>query len=437
MWPFAQIANGVRSLWTPKDEVRPELARPVGQLQPGTITSTSVSAIRTTIAAHEEGNFAESALLAKYLLRDADIKSALNQRVDGLLGLPLEIEPAKGRWGPPCHRTVQDRWVRICARQALSDVIRDAVMLGLGVAQIVWDYEAGTYTPRLEPWNLASVYLDGAGNLWAQTVSGPVLITPGYGWLVYSPFSTNAPQFYGALTAVAPWVLRSDYSARDASRWSEVHGQGTWLAKVPSGTRNQATHAEFLNSIRAIGRAAVVPLPQGQTPEQSYSLELAEAKSDGWQGFEFLLNRAGRAIRLSILGQDLTSISGPAGGSYAQSKVGDGVRQDVKASDARSLAECLYTQLLRPYATYLHGAPEAAPTVCWDASEPEDLSALATSWETLGRAFALLKQAGINVDLVAASQRFGVPVDELEPLLDLVDSTMNSPEPQPTQDQAT
>lgn len=406
--------SAVRSLITPSANVatpsRPEDARPFGQYAPGAITTTSVATTRQTLEAHEAGSFYDSARLAEYLLRDSDLQSALSQRVEGLLGLPFTLKEGPGRWGPPTKRTIEESWETSASKAALSDLVRWSVMLGFAVAQVIWDTDAsGHKTPRLQSWHPANVCLDAQG-WWALTTEGLVPIIPGFGWVLYTPYSCDRANFYGAIRAVAPWVLRSDYSARDASRWSEVHGQGTWLAKIPSGLSDKSDAAKFLDSVRNIGRAAVIPLPQGGTPERSFDLSLIEAKEQGWQGFEFLLNRAGRAIRLAILGQDMTSVSGPAGGSYAQSKVGDGVRQDVKASDAKSLADCLRTQLLRPWADYLHATSEAAPRACWDASEPEDLSATATSLATAGQAAETWIRLGVNVDLVAYATKFGMPL---------------------------
>lgn len=376
------------------------------------LTRATLGIVRAALDAHEQGQFHLSARLVEHCLRDADLFGALDQRIFAALGLPFGIEPADDSVAAlDLADAATLAWPQMLPAGALADALRSVVMMGfcVGILRTEFCELLGHDVPVVEPWAPENLYYAQWERRWyALAVEGTYPVTPGDGrWVLWAPKSATRAYQYGAIRCLAEWVHRGANSARDASRWSETKGQGIWLAKTPATNTDTPETRAFASGVRNMGTEAVITLPQGETPAQSFGLDLVESKSDGWQGFEFLMNAAGRRFRLAILGQDMTSVSGPEGGSYAQSKVGDGVRQDVTEFDARGLGT-LAAQVLRPFALLRAGAPKITPRAVWNAAPPEDLGTTATAQKTGAEAVQLWASLGVKVDAEAEARRYGV-----------------------------
>lgn len=260
------------------------------------------------------------------------------------------IEPAtEGPADVAMADTMRVMWPRVVSTAAQNDMVGDAIVLGFGWGQIVprWDEARGQLVPHLDPWPAGCASFDPDRRVWqAFTSEGTIDITPGDGtWVLFAPRSERAPHLWGALRATAAWYLRGEQSGGGASRQAEVHGSPIWKAKLPAGARQTTEGKAFAQSLRTMGRNAVIPVPQGSSPESSYDVEIIEAKSDAYKVFEFLMQQGGRAMRLSVLGQDLTSAN-TGTGTYAQSKVGKDVTGEIILADARAWSECLTDQVM-------------------------------------------------------------------------------------------
>ena len=146
--------------------------------------------------------------------------------------------------------------------------------------------------------------------------------------------------------------------------------------------------------------------------DRGFDVKYLDPGSPAFESFERLIARCDRSIATRILGQNNTASAD--GGSYAKAVALDAIRQDLLESDARSLAETLHRQVLRPWAQYNYGSPDLAPRVVWDATPPADTSSLATTHKTAGESIALWSQAaagvGMAVDVEALAQTYGVPL---------------------------
>lgn len=376
------------------------------------LTTATLDLVRRALEAHEAGQFGESARLAEHALRDADVFGALDQRTLAALGLPFSIQPAdESAAAAQLAEAATLAWEQMLPAAALADALRSVVTLGFFVGILRYEHSEvlGHDVPVLEPWAPEFVlYAPWERRWYVLANEGMFPVTPGDGrWVMWAPKSARAAHMYAVIRCIAEWVLRASNGARDASRWSETKGQGIWLAKTPAHNTDTPESRAFVQSVRNMGRSPVVNLPQGETPAQSFDLALAESQSDGWQGFEFLMNSAGRRFRLAILGQDMTSVSGADGGSYAQSKVGDGVRQDVSEFDAKGLGT-LAAQVLRPFSLVRTARTDLVPRAVWDASPPEDLGTLATAQKTGAESAQLWSGLGVPVDFEAEARRYGV-----------------------------
>lgn len=391
-------------------------------LQELTVTELNVERVRVMLRAHEQGDFTLSGAVATHVLRDADLYGALLQRVTGLLGLPLVIEPAQHRASRQALTLAEELevlWPRMVSRAAMSDIICDAVLLGFAVGQIVWDWDddRGELVPRLEPWPATHVqYHPYDRTWWAIAHEGLVQITPGDGtWFLYTPMSAAHPQMWGALRCTAEWFLRAQNAATSATQYANVRGQGVWIAEVPATAQNDPQTRRWLQSIKNLGRNGLIPAPQTTDKAGSFNVRVEEAKGNSFEIFDLLLRVSGARFRLAILGQNLTA-NNDDHATHASGKTGNDIRSDVKEADGETSGDAIYQQLLRPWARYQTGRADLAPWGGWDTEPESDRAEDATTLATVGGSFATwrteLATRGRLIDVVAAAERFGMPLLE-------------------------
>ena len=150
--------------------------------------------------------------------------------------------------------------------------------------------------------------------------------------------------------------------------------------------------------------AAAIPAPQGATPESSYDFELIEAKADAFKIFEWLKRAGGGAIRLAILGQDLTSQNNLVG-TNASSSTGEGVTRAVVEAQARGLSDAFTQQVAAPRARYL-GEPLTRVRI--DAEPEADRKASAEASKAVAEAIAAWAAVGVTVDRLAHATAAGM-----------------------------
>lgn len=378
------------------------------------ITAVTVAALRAMLDEHDRGFFLRSALLADLLRRDADVFGALQQRLLKLQSAPVRFAPVDAASATDlaleAAADLARRWPAICPAAVQSDLAVDAYMMGFAWAQLVYRYDAETkrLVQTLDPWPAWAVeYVRFERRWYAYTLDrGRIPITPGDGqWVLFAPRSKRAPYLWGAIRPVAEWSLRTSYSASDASRLAEVQGNAIMKAKLPSGARETPDGKAFMRALRTMGRNAVVPIPQGASPAESYDIELVQAHVDTYRIFEFLMRTAGGRIRLAILGQDLTS-QNQSVGTNASSNTGENVLDDLVESDARGLSETYTAQVAAHDARYL-GTPAVAVTV--DAEPEEDLAKTAETQTKAADAAAKWKALVPDTDLDALAQMARIP----------------------------
>ena len=389
------------------------------ELEP--LTTTTVAALRAMLDEHDRGCFLRSGLLADLLRRDADVYGALQQRLTALAAHPLCFDPAdESEAAKSARDALAAAWPKVVSQGVTFDLATDEILCGFGLAQLVYRRnDAGELWPHAESWPAHAVEHDRTLRQWfVQTTTGRLAITPGDGqWLLVAPRSDRAPWLWGAIRPTGEWYLSNSYAASDGRRRSETQGQGIWKVKVPTGARESAEGKSFLRSFRNLGRAAAIPAPQGATAEQSYDFELIEAKADAHKIFEWLKRAGGGAIRLAILGQDLTSQNNLVG-TNASSSTGEGVTAAVVEAQARGLSEAFTTQVAAPVARY-RGEPLTRVRI--DAEPEEDRKALAEAAKAEADAVVAWRAAGVEVDAVKHAERVG-----------MVGAKAREPQPAPT-----
>src|SRR5262249_43639204 len=117
-----------------------------------------------------------------------------------------------------------------------------------------------------------------------------------------------------------------------------------------------------------------------------------------------------------------TEVVGAAGtGATAQHLV----RQDYRKADNETVSTTLHDQALVYWAEWNFGDRNLAPWPKWDVDPPQDSAAISTVWKTIADAVVQFQNAGFRIDAADIQQRFGIPLQRIEP-------KAPSPAPAPT-----
>jgi phage gp29-like protein len=378
---------------------------------------TSYDAVRDVDAIvfeMEQGIFTNSARLVDQVLRDARINSVLNTRVLGLLGKPLEFEPAKDTAaGRRCAEDCETDWPAMFERSALVELLTWGIMQGVGIGQIVEDQEPW----KLEvwhPWALSWDEYDRQYYLQTRENSRLYIVADGKGgyrdkngtrWLLYTPFGYGNSGRRGLLRSIHRLYLERAWAHRDRARYSEIFGQPLRFGIAPDGaTKEERT--EYKKRLSLEGAEPVVVGNQG-TEGNRWDLKLVEASGKSTVLFQEELSQIDKEIATLLLGQS-QSTDGQSGlGSNDQA--GEVVRLDIMRADGDGMGDTLHGQFLVPYHEFM-GVPLLAPWPKWKIDPPEDRAKKAQEFKTLIDGIVAAKDAGVPIDERAILEDYGVPM---------------------------
>ena len=394
----------------PSFTVHQQMAVPTGRM---TWTEPQVD---RAIQAHDEGNFALSAMLMETMTRDDAIDAVVSARVDGLLGLPRDIEPSKQGQKVGGKRIAKDiaaRFDELFPFDVLRQLKLWEIFMGFAVAQLVWkaNEDASEWAPEIEPWHPCFLRVDpNTGKYWAQTMAGEVEVIQGTGqWLLYAPHGRKNGYRTGAIRSLAtPWLARG-YAWRDWCKWSETYSQGIRKAWYPQNA-DAAKKRKFFGEVRALGSETTVGLERGATPNENYDLEVIfPESSSSSDGYDKLMSKAESKIAIRVNGQNLTTEV--KGGAYAAAVVHENVKNSILQGDSTSIGECLARDVVVPWIGW-HDYPEKTkpPSIRWDTDPPEDKKAQADVLGAVGDAISKFGAAQVPASVPKIMERFDIPV---------------------------
>ncbi len=390
-----------------------------------------VQQIDSIINSHDKGNFNSSAILSDAMLRDDRIQADLTTRCNGLVGTPIRFDPAnvsrKAQKVADLVGGTDDRpglWSRMFPASSISDLLRWGLMLGVGVAEIVWrtDEETGAWVPHLKVWHPQFLYYRwDTGSYWLITQDGNVELprtdrdvhSDGH-WVLFTPYGFSYGWLRGLVRSLGRPYIARQWTYRDWARYDEVHGLAIRKAIVPSGADNKIKD-RFWSKIANIASETVVECPT-MADGTKFDIELVEAKADTYQGFDKFLERLEKSIAITITGQDMSQRA--QGGSLAQAK--DNIREDYRRFDATEIAKILYLQVLYWFAKFNFG-DGLTPIPSYEVDPPEDELSEATALQAVATAVTTFANSSkpLPVDYRAILDHHGVPtVSEEEWLAD-------------------
>ena len=308
----------------------------------------------------------------------------------------------------------------------LGDAL-DALGKGFSVTQLIWDTSEGQWSPTQFEW------LDPRWFVFDRETLRTLRLVDGtaYGaelepfkYIIHTPKIRAGLNVAGGLARIACALhLFKSYAVRDWLAFAEVFGIPLRMGRYPGNATAEAK-AELETAVRAIGSDCAATIPD------TMSIEFVQAKTAGQGGgdiefFQGLADWMDRQVNKAVLGTNSTDEQG--GGSFAKAKVMNGVRTDIRNSDAYQLANVLNVYVMRPWYDLNYGPPKSRhgyPRIVFDTTEPDDLALLAQS-------LPVFIDRGLPVSVAAILEKFGLaaPVEGDTVLTPLVKTlpTMETP----------
>ena len=328
-------------------------------------SSYNYATLQATLSSHGTGSFGDSGRLSDLIIGDDMVSGSLESRYVMLASLfqdkkAIEIEPSPIDYGGKCAGWWSERLATIVDSSVLEFTIRDSIMMGFSVSQIVWN----GWEPSLERWHPALTYYNQSQkNFVALTMNaGTEPILPGGGkWVLYSPFDHYQSWVHGGVRKLGPVWLIKQFCMRDWSRYSTVYGNLIKVLKHPSKLDTKEKLA-VVNSISELQSEGVVVLPQGNGQGRSFDLEILAPPTGSSDVFSSLLDACDKKITTYLLGQDATT--NLKGGSYNAVGVAfAGLTLGKARRDLLSINDRFLPQLVKSVSRVLWGSEDFAPKI--------------------------------------------------------------------------
>lgn len=397
------------------DENAPPVQLPIYGIPPATF----VKAVTGAVNQLEQGWFYEPSILWDGMTRDDRVSASLVTRISGLLGMPLKLEPSSESDEAREERDrTEKRFSKIFPSPQLSQLLRYAIGLAVGVAQVKTTRTVKSWTPTIETWSPRYLWYDWTIRRYRMTTQnrGVIVIEPDDPeWIIYEPYGPQGWMHGALLRSLAlPWIIRY-WSRTWWSRHTEVHGQPIRVGVVPAD-RTPSDERTFLGQLSNLAHEAVIRLPAGKDGNR-FDVKLIEAQANTWEGFHKIIEHCDRSIEIDILGQSMSTEG--QGGLGAQDKAGESTLLRIIRGDAL-VGETLRERVLVPMCEANTGDGELAPTVTWQTDPPEDLEKKAKAFGVMAKGLtdlASVPQAMSIVDVRALLDQYQIPMiaeDEVE-----------------------
>lgn len=378
------LGRPLRALAVTKSQLQDIIARPtITGVRQAWNTSTVASGLTperlaSIMRASADGDAFDYLTLAEEMEeRDWHYAAELGKRKLAVLGLDRVIEPGDDTpLGKEVAEAVRKDIINDEAFEDLCAGSVDALGKGYSAVEIGWDtgrrWKPVTYEHRDPRWFRFDRETGQTLRLLdeADPVNG-VALAP-YRFAVHYPKLKQGLPIRGGLARLAAWAfLFKFYSIKDWAAFAETYGQPMRIGKY--GANATPADVEILyQAVAMIGTdcAAVIP--------EFMNIDFVQAPAGSGSGadlYERWCDWLDRQVSKAVVGQSGTA-DVQRGGGYAQSKVLDGVREDIRDADARQLARTIRRDVIEPYVRFNYGPDAPVPLLKLQTPESEDLKAL-------------------------------------------------------------
>lgn len=414
-------ASGVQSYIESSQKVLRNLIVP---FQTGLKSSWTLPQLKTALRGQRIGELDLSSQLYDTLLEDDEIQGTLRKRVDATLSSPFsfvspEDEDAKLTLR---EQKVEKLFPKMAPRDACRDMIADNLIMGAAVGTIDWDFSGPLWMPKLRALPTEFLRYNEVTRQWlyqAQGELGEVVVTPGDGkWVL---ITGERGWRWGMIRALALTWLGKQLMYLDWQRYSQKHGSPIFKAKIPIW-RDDQEKRQFAADLAEVMSEGVVALPQDETSQgiiSGYDVELLEATTISWQGFQAGLERADRKFQVMLLGGNLGAEATSKGSNRAAAETHADSLTKLAAGDAETLGCALQYQLLRPFMALNYGT-DAVPLPFWDADPEDDARVWAAAQVQFSATVKAFAEAGVEItNLQDVGRRFGLELSSAVKVGDL------------------
>ncbi len=342
--------------------------------------------------------------------KDPHLFSQLQTRKNAVTGLDFEVIPYSDE---PLDKVIAE-FVKeeLSSLENLEEIftdLLDAIGKGISISEILWDYsiiQNKYHIREIKNYHQKNFFWDEKDKFKVITKDEPQGIElPEDRFIIHKYKARSGHPSRAGVLRVCTWMyLFKNYSLKDWSTFSEVYGMPIRLGKYdPSASENDKI--QLMETLYHIASDAAGIMPTNA------DIEIKEAqKSTSIEVFEKLVRYADEQISKAILGQTLTSDSG--GGSYAQSKTHNEVRQDILIADCKALAATIRRDLIRPLVKFNFAENKRIPSIRFDVEDSEDLEVFSKVLDTL------VNNLGLKISESYVYKKFSIPLpDENEKVL--------------------
>ncbi len=343
------------------------------------LTPQRLAAIMRSAA---EGDHVEYAILAEEMEeRDWHYAGALGQRKLTVLRLERVVEAASDdEQDQEIAKAVQALVEDECFEDLMASCL-DGLGKGWAATEIAWDTTGAQWTPSRYDWR------DPRWFRWDRETGQQLRMIdeqdvafgielPAYRFAVHVPALKMGLPVRGGLARLAAWAfLFKFYSVKDWAAFCETYGQPLRLGKYgPEATKEDME--VLYQAVAMIGTdcAAVVP----KSMELEFVNVMKGSSGSGADLYEKFCDWLDRQVSKAVLGQTGTTDM-QKGGGFAQSKVLDGVRDELRDSDAKQLARTIRRDVIAPFVKFNWGEAAKVPGLRFAPDEGEDLVQLAAA----------------------------------------------------------
>jgi phage gp29-like protein len=383
--------------------------------QTGMKSSWTIAQLRSALLQQRQGLLGLSSQLYDSLLEDDELPGTLAKRVNGTLEAPFCL---KSYEGPKVALTKREQKIEklfpeLCPDEELFDMIATWLIMGVSVGTLDWDTSGPLWMPRLR--TLPTEFLSWDSNLlvWKyQARDQPELtVTPGDGkWVLLGHGQRS--WIWGLLRGLALTWLGKQMTFCDWQRYSQKHGLPIIKAMIPIW-RDDDEKNKFVADLGQLISEGIVGLPQdenssGQTT--GYDIELLEATTVSWQGFQASLERADRKMQVQLLGGNLGAEATSKGSNRAAAEVHGDSLMKLAGADQKRVGRELRRQVLAPFMSLNFGVELAeVPIPYWAANPEHDARQWAPARAQLATTCESFAKAGVEVaNLEEVGQEFGL-----------------------------
>lgn len=319
--------------------------------------------------------------------------------VDLLRGREPTVDPATGEILDPGELGL---WPRMVPTTEFAKVMRDGILSGVGLGELVCD-ERGLRCLRHLPIHWLRYHF-GEDRWLYQSPNGTYEVRPGDGrWVLFTPYGAARPWIEGKWYPLAwPFISKAG-TALDRLRWQGFLADPLRVIK----SSKQSNEMQRKNLLRFIlERWHRAPALVTKDDEQAY---LVESNGRGFEVYNDSDDRADRDILYVLSGQTVT---GDGNKGFNSLEGFDSIRLDIIQGTAAAAAECAVRDILIPWAQYYWGMGPDSVSVAWDvrsaAQRQAEAEALQTTLEVVEKADAVLERRGLETDIAAMVAQHGL-----------------------------